>query len=380
MDSLKEKLIATIKVPKISPQDWLKNRRSWPLLDVRSEGEFLEGHLPDSITAPILNNEERHQVGLTYKQKGQEAAIALGLALVAPHKQKRIEHWLKHLESSVAVTCWRGGLRSRFASGWLEETVGNKLNIVQIAGGYKAIRRQLLIEIAAQRPMLILGGMTGSGKTRLLQELSVDKDFPGRQIIDLESMAKHRGSSFGGLLADLGKVVEQPRQQTFENSLGLGLFDAKGPVVLENESSLIGRVFIPQNFRVQMKQAPLIILEAPMHERISFIFKEYIEEPIKAQCPIPRLWEILGQNLKALEKRLGGKETARALKLLEEGGTSPLDLERQSPWIELLLVQYYDKAYSYALTRSQQKVTFKGNALEMKEWLNKTLVERKNHV
>jgi tRNA 2-selenouridine synthase len=380
MDSLKEKLTATIKVPKISPLDWLKIRRSWPLLDVRSEGEFQEGHIPDSISAPILNNDERHQVGLTYKQNGQEAAIALGLTLVAPQKQKRIENWLSYLDSSVAVTCWRGGLRSRFASGWLEETAGNQLKIVQIAGGYKAIRRQLLNEIATERPLLILGGMTGSGKTRLLQELASDKNFPSSQIIDLESMAKHRGSSFGNLLADFGNVIEQPRQQTFENSLGLALFDAQGPVVLENESTLIGKVFIPQHFRTQMKQAPLVVLKAPLMERVSSIFKEYIEEPIKAQCPIPRLWQILKQNLQSLEKRLGGSETARALKFLEEGLKSPLDLERQSPWIELLLVQYYDKAYSYALTRSQQKVVFTGNANEMKEWLMKALLERKNHV
>ncbi|MFM8313989.1 MAG: rhodanese-like domain-containing protein, partial [Deltaproteobacteria bacterium] len=165
MVTLKESLTSQIKVPKISAVEWLTHSVSWPLLDVRSEGEFQEGHIPGSISGPILTNTERHLVGLTYKQKGQEAAIALGLSLVEKFREERVQQWLQSFPKSIAVTCWRGGLRSRFASGWLEKVVGNCRDIVQITGGYKALRRELLKVIEAPREMVVLGGMTGSGKT-----------------------------------------------------------------------------------------------------------------------------------------------------------------------------------------------------------------------
>ena len=378
METLKDKLTSKIRVPKMSASDWLLRTSFWPLLDVRSEGEYQEGHIPGSISAPILNNEERHQVGLTYKQKGQEEAIALGLKLAEPHRQARVKNWLELIEGSVAVTCWRGGLRSRFASGWLEEASLGKFNIVQITGGYKAIRNQLIRAIEAPREIYVLGGMTGSGKTALLQELLQENTIPSTQIVDLEGMAKHRGSAFGNQLGNRGQIVEQPRQATFENSLGMQLFQSQGAIVLENESSLIGKVFIPHLFRSQMKQAPLIILETSLQERIEAIFHEYVEIPLQQETPVTQLWEILGQNIKSLEKRLGGKDTALAIKLLQEGLSNPLLLEKQSPWIELLLVRYYDKAYAYALNRSQQKILFQGNKTEIKSWLIEKWASRKN--
>jgi tRNA 2-selenouridine synthase len=179
-------------------------------------------------------------------------------------------------------------------------------------------------------------------------------------------------------LGNRGQIVEQPRQATFENSLGMQLFQSQGAIVLENESSLIGKVFIPHLFRSQMKQAPLIILETSLQERIEAIFHEYVEIPLQHETPVTQLWEILGQNIKSLEKRLGGKDTALAIKLLQEGLSNPLLLEKQSPWIELLLVRYYDKAYAYALNRSQQKILFQGNKTEIKSWLIEKWASRKN--
>lgn len=376
METLKEKLTSQIRVPKITALEWLESPKTWPLLDVRSEGEFLEGHIPGSISGPILNDSERHQVGLVYKQKGQEAAITLGLSLVEKVKEQRIQEWLKHFKNSVAVTCWRGGLRSRFASGWLEEIAGKQLKIVQITGGYKAIRRQILNAITAPRSMWILGGMTGSGKTILLRELKSELASDGSGVIDLEGMANHRGSSFGSQISQSGHILEQPRQQTFENLLGIQLFKATGPVILENESTLIGKVFIPHPLKAQMKQAPLIVLDAPLEERISAIFQEYVKSPLESHCPLNNLISILEKNLKALEKRLGGKDTALAITLLREGMKTPLSLEKQAPWIELLLVRYYDKAYAHALSRSDQKIIFRGNPNEIKSWIKENLKNR----
>lgn len=376
MTSLKDKLTSKIKVPKITATEWLQSRSQWPLLDVRSEGEFQEGHIPGSLSGPILNNEERHQVGIAYKKLGQEKAIELGLSLVESQKKIRIQSWLENLKDSVAVTCWRGGLRSRFASGWLEEEAGSRLNIVQITGGYKAIRRQLLNAILSPREMFILGGMTGSGKTLLLNELCQEESSLTPHIVDLEGLAKHRGSSFGSQISTDGVIIEQPRQQTFENALGIQLFQTPGPIVLENESTLIGKLFIPQLFRVQMKQAPLLILETPLEERIAFIFQEYVKNPLKSHCPLAKLTEILEKNLRALEKRLGGKETQVALKLFSEGMKDPMNLEKQSPWIELLLLKYYDKTYAYALSKSQQKIIFRGNKKEVKNWIREAISQR----
>ncbi len=376
MESLKDKLSAKIKVPKLSAQEWLNTRESWPLLDVRSEGEFFEGHIPGSISGAILNNEERHQVGLTYKLKGQEAAIALGLSLIESQREQRIKQWLKHFPSSVAVTCWRGGLRSRFASGWLEEIAENKLKIVQIMGGYKAIRRQLLSIINTPKSMWVIGGMTGSGKTILLKEMMQEGKLPKEQIIDLEGLANHRGSSFGNIISEFGEKSEQPRQQTFENHMGLQLFHAKGPIILENESTLIGKVFIPPIFRAHMKLAPLVILETPLVDRVAAIFEEYVRAPLEAKCSQEKLWLTLSENLKVLERRLGGKETAEGLKLLNDGFKDPLNLERQTPWIQLLLTRYYDKAYARSLETSKQTVVFHGNKIEIKQWLKEQVSKR----
>lgn len=378
MQTLKEKLTANIKVPKMLALEWLNQSSPWSLLDVRSEGEFQDGHMPGSISAPILNNAERHQVGLTYKNQGQEAAIAIGLELVEKHKVNRVSNWLSQVGSRVAVTCWRGGLRSRFASGWLQEAAGDKIDIVQINGGYKALRRELIKTVSMKREMWILGGMTGSGKTALLKEMQKEGTIPPAQILDLEGMARHRGSAFGNHVSSAGEKLEQPRQQTFENQMGMQLLKAQGPIILENESTLIGKVFIPQLFREQMKLAPLVVLESPLCERMMAIFEEYVKGPVESNCPPEKLWPVIVSNIKTLERRLGGKETSEALRLLKEGEKDPLNFEMQIPWIELLLLRYYDKGYSRSLKQSEQTVVFRGDKVQVKEWLTETVLKRKN--
>lgn len=355
----------------ISAVEWLTSEERLPLLDVRSEGEYCDGHIPGAISGPILTNEERHLVGIEYKNKGREAAIRLGLDLVTIHKQARTEEWLSQLPKEFAVACWRGGLRSEFALNWIREIAKDR-NVYRISGGYKAVRRQLLNAVSAPRNYFVLGGLTGTGKTALLRQLPYKlKD----QVLDLEAFARHRGSAFGNFLSSSGEKLEQPSQQTFENSLGLQLHSVNGPVLVENESHLLGRVSLPDPLLQQMKLAPLIILEAPLETRIASIYQEYVADPLTRGCAVEQLWSTLESNVKALERRLGGKETKEALLKLSEGRSSPRSLNSQAPWIEILLRCYYDKAYHRSFDRNPREVLFRGNCHQVETFLIGKLFE-----
>ncbi len=175
-----------------------------PLLDVRAPVEFAKGAIPNAINLPLMNDEERHLVGQCYQQKGQQAAIDLGLSLVSGTiKQRRIDAWVKFVQAHPQgyLYCFRGGLRSRIAQQWLE---GAGYPYPRITGGYKALRHVLLERLthsAAQLSLTVLGGFTGTGKTEVLLQLA--------QGLDLEGYARHRGSSFGK------QLLEQPAQIDF---------------------------------------------------------------------------------------------------------------------------------------------------------------------
>ena len=179
-----------------------------PLLDVRSPGEFAKGHLPGSFNGPILNNEERHEVGLTYKTQGQDTAVELGHRLVLPQKEARVAAWAEYLnqQATPLVTCWRGGLRSGIAQEWLVQA---GVPAVKVRGGYKAIRALLLEAIEKPWTGHVIAGPTGSGKTEFLRSLNLP------QAIDLEELADHRGSSFGGLFR-----APQPAQHILRRQHG----------------------------------------------------------------------------------------------------------------------------------------------------------------
>ena len=164
-----------------------------PFLDVRAPAEFAKGHLPNSLNLPILNDEERHQVGLTFKREGQLVATRLGHKLVSGDvKEARIALWQSYIDThpEACVMCWRGGQRSQIAQQWLAES---GYNVPRISGGYKACRQACLdiLEQAAgaQKPWFVLAGRTGVQKTVLLNTLD--------NSIDLEGLANHRGSAFG---------------------------------------------------------------------------------------------------------------------------------------------------------------------------------------
>ena len=234
-------------------------RQQIPLIDVRAPIEFHDGSIPFSVNLPILNNEERAQVGTCYKELGQAAAIELGNKLVTGTvKSERVKAWSEfiHQHPEAEVFCFRGGLRSKTACQWLSE-VG--LSKGPIEGGYKRIRTFFLSWLnEAPLPDLIkIGGPTGSAKS----------DFILKFVhLDLEKLAHHRGSAFGFMGA-------QPTQITFENQLALELIKFSGKkIIVEDESATIGKIVVPMRLFAHMRESSMVILKVEQEQRIKNIF------------------------------------------------------------------------------------------------------------
>ncbi len=329
-------------------------------LDVRSEGEFRQGALPGFVNAPILTDPERHEVGLTYKRDGQEQAIRLGYDLVGPVREQRVAGWLERVSPGcgVVVTCWRGGLRSRIASEWIRE---RGVPVFRVREGTKGMRSECLKALAQPPEVLVLAGMTGSGKTRLLEKARVPK-------IDLEGLARHRGSSFGRILGQ-----RQPSQQTFENAVGLELLRAPGVArLVEDESTHIGGVVIPSGLRHRLRQAPLVLLEVPEEGRARFIFEMYVEGALQAGHSPAAVLQSFSEALTRIRSKLGGLRYEEVSARLH-GAFRPgrVDAEAHLSWISLLLRYYYDPMYRFALESAKRPVAFRGNEEDCLQWIEK---------
>ena len=314
----------------ISVGEFLENIGESVLLDVRSEGEFEQGHLPGSINLPLLNNEERAIVGTIYKKEGNQIAVRKGFELVGGKFAEYIAKASDYSNGkSISLYCWRGGMRSNIMA-WLFTTAG--INVQLLKGGYKAYRKLVLAELSKERNFKILGGKTGSGKTMILQEMKK----LGVQAIDLESLASHRGSAFGGI----GMPV-QPSNEQFENELfaEFNKCSEEKLIWLENESRLIGRIKLPDAIYEQMRKATVIDLLVPAEIRAKHIVMEYGAYPK----------EQLAAITKSIEKKLGNLRMKQALEFLEAN-----DLIN---WA-LLLLTYYDNFYSYGMSvRKQESIT-----------------------
>ncbi|RBP25312.1 tRNA 2-selenouridine synthase [Marinobacter pelagius] len=334
-----------------------------PLMDVRAPVEFAKGSFPSAENAPLMNDEERHRVGICYKEKGQDKAIELGHQLVAGDiKAQRIEAWKRFVarHPDGYLFCFRGGLRSRLTQQWIRDS---GIDYPLVKGGYKALRRFLidsLEELIEKSEFRILSGRTGTGKTRVLHKLP--------NPVDLEGLANHRGSSFGR------QVTPQPSQIDFENRLSVAMLKAHhltgGPVYLEDESRLIGRCALPESLRERMAGAPLLVLEQPMEERIAIIRKDYVEDmhaDYVARDGEEAGWlnfrDYLLSAMDRIRKRLGG-ERHKQLRALMEAALSTQeqhgDLHGHDAWIEALLTDYYDPMYDYQLGQKEGRILVRG--------------------
>ena len=310
---------------KLSPEAFLDAATHYPILDVRSPGEYLRAHIPGAVSFPIFDDAERARVGTTYKQIGKDEAIELGLEIVGP----KLATWVKMakklaVDNTVLVHCWRGGMRSGSMS-WLFETAGLKVKI--LVGGYKAYRNYVLAEFDRKIPFVVLGGKTGSGKTDILLEMQKR----GAQVIDLEGVAHHRGSVFGHF-----GLAPQPTSEHFENEVVAQLrgMDYSKPIWIEDESQRIGSVNIPHLLWATIRKQPVIFIDIPFAERVKHIVSEYGSlEKEKLIVAVSRI-----------QKRFGPNETKVTIQDLNEDRVD-------SAFSQLL--KYYDKAYEKSLFKRE---------------------------
>ncbi|WP_267296597.1 tRNA 2-selenouridine(34) synthase MnmH [Parachryseolinea silvisoli] len=296
---------------------------SVPLADVRTPAEFAQGHVPGAFNLPLFSNEERITVGTTYKQVGKEAAILLGFDLTGPKWSGFIRQALAAApQKKIAVHCWRGGMRSG-AMAWALDLYGFEVYLLQ--GGYKQYRRWVLDQFEVTYALVVLGGMTGSGKTRILHELQT----LGEQVIDLEALAQHQGSSYGSL----NKLV-QPTQEQFENNLARQLrrLDRQRYTWVEDESSTIGKCMIPRPVWNQLTGAFLVDIQMNATQRIEALVREY--------GALDRDFLIAGTE--RIRKRLGHDHARNAITAIQEG--------RMEDFIREVLT-YYDKTYRTSLAQ-----------------------------
>jgi tRNA 2-selenouridine synthase len=331
----------------------------YPLIDVRSPVEVSRGALPHAHALPLMTDEERHLVGLRYRDAGQEAAIALGYELAGPYLGERTAAWRAVSDGPVAVTCWRGGLRSRLA---VEMIVRPTARAVE--GGYKAVRAHLLARLPerlACRRLVVLTGLTGSGKTELLRDLAGATET--LQAIDLEGIARHRGSAFGA------QIEPQPSQATFENEIAAALLLHAGTTaVVEDESPFVGRLRVPSPLLEAMRNAPVIVLEVPRAVRVRRVYEEYVLGAA-AREGVPAALQRLESATNRLRGRLGGARSDAIIADLRAAEPVWDDPDAHEAWITRLLEDHYDRLYRRALAKHGRLVLMRGDAGEVRDAL-----------
>jgi len=328
-----------------------------PLLDVRAPVEYQQGAIPGSENHPILDDAQRHRVGLTYKHSGPDAAEALGHKLVSGAvKAQRLSAWSSFVRNhpTAQVMCWRGGRRSTLAQQWLAE---EGIHLERVPGGYQSLRRACLdtLEKATDGPKQwwVVAGRTGVQKTVLINRLP--------NSIDLEGLAHHRGSAFGA------HATPQPTPANFENALACAFLQHQSnQLVLEDESRTIGRLALPVNWHQHMQQAPLVLLEADLTHRVQHIVTEYVTQALVAGESSDTLQGRYRDSLRRITRRLGGSLHRHIEMLLERAFAGQ---EPHEAWVEALLQGYYDPMYDYQLKRKAVRIHFRGNQQEIIDFL-----------
>ncbi len=320
------------------------------VLDVRTPKEFEQGRLPGSSNFPIFSNDERHEVGICYKQKGRDEAVKLGLEFVGPKLSGFVADAEQLCDGRTATLyCWRGGMRSG-SMAWLLKTAGFEIDL--IPGGYKTWRRAALESFQHPLNLINLAGFTGSGKTEVLAALQA----AGEQVVDLEALANHRGSAFG-------QMGSQPSTEQFENEVAYRLmqFDPKQTIWIEDESRSIGKVYMPHELILQMHKAPLVWVQRSEDERIKSICDLYGQTSTNN----------LIKAFERIQRRMGGQFTKAAINHLRAS-----ELEEAAQ----LALRYYDSSYQHSMQKRNAKPdfsvaiehsSFEDAAQTLIEWRNK---------
>lgn len=311
-----------MKADSLPVEEFLTQSAHKLVIDVRAPIEYKKGHIPGAINIPLFDDLERAEIGTLYKANGKEEAVMRGLEIVSPKLTDFIKQAKINTPSNEAyVYCFRGGMRSN-SFGWLLNTAGLKVQIMQ--GGYKAYRNHALKQFAKTYQLILLGGATGSGKTEILHHLQNQI-----QILDLENLAHHKGSAFGG--------IDQPAQfpqQLFENNMynALQTLDINRTILTEDESMSIGYNKIPYSFWLQMKAAPIIKIMVPFDLRVKRLVAEYGTADKAA----------LAKSIKNISQQIGPNNFKECMQLLEENKLAD---------VAAITLKYYDRAYEYNHTK-----------------------------
>jgi len=336
--------------------------QNYKIIDVRASQEFAQGALPNSVNLPILNDEERALVGTCYKKLGAEKAIELGNQIVSgPNKNEKIKKWQEFVNKNpqTIIACFRGGLRSQITQVFLSEL---GIEIDRIEKGYKEARSFFSEELSRYcktEYVKVLTGNTGSGKTQILKQVGLF--YPA---VDLEELAKHKGSAFGAL------ATPQPAQASFENYLSFEIMklravNPKAIILYEDESRLIGKIHLPEVFFEKLRDAKVIKVKISLEGRIENIFSDYI-------YPEEAIFQKYTLAIFKIEKKLGSARCVELKKDLEYSKKQFLEqglLISNKIWIEKLLVWYYDPMYSYSFNQRKPQLEFEGAPEEIIEYL-----------
>ena len=328
-----------------------------PIIDVRSPGEYSQGHWPGAINIPLFSDQEREAIGKSYKKESRLKAILYGLKVTLPNTKKLLEIILQTAskdekeEKSLRIYCWRGGMRSS-SFAWLARTIGIKTYLLK--NGYKNYRKWVLSQFETDLPIRLIGGKTGTRKTDLLNYISNESIF----VIDLEGIANHRGSSFGSL----GMEV-QPSTQQFENILAESVnkfhkSNAK-EIWIEAESSNLGKCRIPNSLYTKMKRAPILEIIKTKNERVDNLVNIYSQNSQNE----------LKDAVNRISKRLGPQRTQEALLAIDK-----------KEWSKACnaMLDYYDKCYEYELKKTKNINSIDVTGLSLKLTMMKILNKKLN--
>ena len=291
------------------------------IVDVRSPAEFTTGHIPGAVNIPLFSNEERAIVGTAYAKSGNQRAVEIGLEIVGPKLSSYVKQ-ARALGKPLIIYCWRGGMRSASMC-WLFQTAG--MDVRTIPRGYKGYRAWGLNLIAKPWKLRVVCGRTGSGKTHYLHDLAAR----GEQVLDLEGLAHHKGSSFGAI-----GLPPQPTTEHFMNLVAeqLQKFTLDKTVWVEDESRNVGSVSVPEVLFNAMQRAPIEMLDVPRTLRVQNLVADYGQA---SHADLIAAFE-------RLRRKLGGERCNQAIEAISAG-----DLAAAAE----LALDYYDQTYDYCLTK-----------------------------